>query len=61
MNGSQIDNAQTNGEVVDGFSDTDSETKIGSPDPGNESKVKPLTPEEYAKAQKEARTEDDGK
>ncbi len=48
----------TDGEV-DGFSDVTAEgstTQIGSPDPGLEEGVKPpLSPEEYAKLQKEAR------
>ncbi len=48
----------TDGEV-DGFSDVTtegSETELGSPDPGFDSHApKPLSPEEYAKLQKEAR------
>ena len=44
---------------VDGFSDVEGETNVGIADPGVEPKLKPLDPDEYAKAQKEARTEDD--
>ena len=48
----------TDGEV-DGFSDVTSEgssTEVGSPDPGTaEDALKPLSPEEYAKLQKEAK------
>jgi len=51
----------TDGEV-DGFSDVTaegSEAEVDSPDPGSDpSAPKPLSPEEYAKAQKEAREED---
>ena len=46
-------------ETVDGFSDTDNESTTGIPDPGNEQKIKPLSPDEYAKAQKEAREEEE--
>lgn len=48
-------------EVVDGFSDTKGDTEVSSPDPGTNPKVKPLDPEEYAKAQKEARSEENDK
>jgi hypothetical protein len=51
-----IDNPKT--EPVDGFTDTEGDTIVDSPDPGNESKIKPLNPDEYAKAQKEAREEE---
>jgi len=48
-------------ETVDGFSDVTSEgseTEVDSPDPGADPHApKPLSPEEYAKAQKEAREE----
>jgi hypothetical protein len=44
---------------VDGYSDVDGETNVASPDPGSEPKLKPLNPEEYAEAQKEARKEDE--
>jgi hypothetical protein len=47
----------TDGEV-DGFSDVTEEgssTEVGSPDPGSEGALKPLSPEEYAKLQKEAK------
>lgn len=51
---------QTDGEV-DGFSDATAEgstTDIGSPDPGTaEGALTPLSPEEYAKEQKEVREE----
>ena len=51
---------QTDGEV-DGFSDVTAEgstTDIGSPDPGVAPDApKPVSPEEYAKEQKEARKE----
>ena len=51
----------TDGEV-DGFSDATAEgstTEVGSPDPGIPSDAPaPLSPEEYAKAQKEAREEE---
>jgi hypothetical protein len=50
----------TDGEV-DGFSDVTAEgsdVEVGSPDPGIDSEApKPLSPEEYAKLQKEAREE----
>ena len=50
----------TDGEV-DGFSDVtaeDSSTEVDSPDPGVDPHApKPLSPEEYAKLQKEAREE----
>jgi hypothetical protein len=50
----------TDGEV-DGFSDVTAEgstTEVGSPDPGVAGDApKPLSPEEYAKLQKEAREE----
>ena len=46
---------------VDGFSDSQSGT-VGEPDPGRASDApKPLSPEEYAEAQKEAREADDEK
>jgi hypothetical protein len=45
-------------EVVDGYADTEGESEIDSPDPGGESKMNPLDPEQYAKAQKEARSEE---
>jgi hypothetical protein len=52
---------QTDGEV-DGFSDATEEgstPEVGSPDPGIAGDApKPLSPEEYAQAQKEAREED---
>jgi hypothetical protein len=48
---------------VDGFSDVTSEgseTEVGSPDPGVEAGTPPpLSPEEYAKLQKEAREENE--
>ena len=51
---------QTDGEV-DGFSDATAEgstADVDSPDPGvAEGALKPLSPEEYAAAQKEARAE----
>jgi hypothetical protein len=44
---------------VDGFSDTEGTTSTGEPDPGRAPGApKPLSPEEYAKLQKEAREED---
>ena len=49
----------TDGEV-DGFSDVTtegSEIEVGSPDPGSEGALPPLSPEEYAKLQQEAREE----
>ncbi len=50
----------TDGEV-DGFSDATSEgstTEVGSPDPGIAADAPtPLSPEEYAKAQEDAREE----
>jgi hypothetical protein len=51
----QVDNEN----VVDGFSDTKGETNVDAPDPGNTNAQKPLSPEEYAKLQKEAREEED--
>jgi hypothetical protein len=49
-------------EPVDGFSDTQGETTIGEPDPGVAHGAKPpLSPEEYARLQKEARETEDGK
>ena len=49
-------------EPVDGFSDTQGETTTGEPDPGVPSGAKPaLSPEEYARLQKEARETEDGK
>jgi hypothetical protein len=54
-----VDNKRdTPKEVVDGFADTEGESNVDSPDPGGEAKVKPMDPEEYAKAQKEARSEE---
>ena len=53
-----IDNKDSS---VDGFSDTEGETNVPSPDPGIERKLKPLDPDEYVEAQKEAREEDDKK
>ena len=51
----------TDGEV-DGFSDVTTEgsdVEVGSPDPGVDPHApKPLSPEEYAKLQKEAREEE---
>jgi len=45
--------------VVDGFTDT-KEGTTGEPDPGRpQGAPKPLSPEEYAKLQKEARESDD--
>jgi hypothetical protein len=54
-----VDNQNQTNEVVDGFTDTEGETNVGSPDPGTEPKMPPLDPEEYAKAQREARSEDE--
>ena len=49
-------------EPVDGFSDTQGETTIGEPDPGMPHGAQPpLSPEEYARLQKEARETEDGK
>lgn len=46
---------------VDGFSDSQDST-TGEPDPGRPAGAPPpLSPEEYAKLQKEAREEDDKK
>lgn len=46
---------------VDGFSDSQ-DSNIGEPDPGRPAGAPPpLSPEEYAKLQKEAREEDDKK
>jgi hypothetical protein len=56
MNENNVDN-----ETVDGYADTEGESNVGSPDPGTESKNQPLSPDEYAKEQKEAREEDDDK
>ncbi len=53
-----VDNQNTNTEPVDGYADTEGESNVGSPDPGVEPKLKPLDPDEYAKAQKEARSEE---
>ncbi len=45
-------------ETVDGFSDSENGT-TGEPDPGRPAGApKPLSPEEYAKLQKEAREPD---
>jgi hypothetical protein len=44
---------------VDGYTDTEGPTDIDSPDPGNEQKIKPLDPDEYARAQKEARADEE--
>jgi hypothetical protein len=54
----QNEQLPTDDPVVDGFSDADADTETGAdaPDPGRNPKApKPLSPEEYAKAQKEAR------
>lgn len=41
---------------VDGFSDTEGQTHTGEPDPGRgRNAPPPLSPEEYARLQKEAR------
>jgi hypothetical protein len=54
-------NAPTD-EPVDGFSDTQGETTTGEPDPGVAKGAQPpLSPEEYARLQKEARETEDGK
>lgn len=50
-----VDNENT----VDGYSDAQGETTTGIPDPGTHGGQPPLSPEEYAKLQKEAREEDD--
>jgi hypothetical protein len=55
----QVDNQNRSQEAVDGFADTQGETNVGSPDPGANKKANPMDPEEYAKAQREARTEED--
>ena len=45
---------------VDGFSDTEGTTDVDSPDSGRSPDApKPLSPEEYAKLQKEAREENE--
>jgi|GEM_PF-3266757 len=45
---------------VDGFSDTQGDTNVGEPDPGRpEGAGQPLSPEEYARLQKEAREQGD--
>lgn len=59
---SDVDNENASSqsqESVDGFADTEGETTVGSPDPGIKPKLDPLSPEEYAEALKEARSEDD--
>lgn len=53
----QVDNEN----AVDGFSDTEGQTTTGSPDPGTHSDNEPLSPDEYARLQKEARQEEDDK
>lgn len=53
-------NTDNNSQVVDGFSDAKGETNVDAPDLGVEKNAKkPLSPEEYAKAQKEIREEGD--
>jgi hypothetical protein len=61
-NMNDVDNqnrTQQQNEPVDGFTDTEGQTDIGMPDPGKKPKIEPMNPDEYAKAQKEARTEED--
>lgn len=45
----------TDTDGVDGFTDTQGETNVDSPDPGLEGAPDPLSPEEYAEAQREIR------
>jgi len=59
--GDETERGGNEAEQVDGYSDTNAEATVGSPDPGIKSNLEPLTPDEYAKAQKEARAEDHGK
>jgi hypothetical protein len=54
-----VDNPNSNtNETVDGFADTEGESKVASPDPGTEGGAEPMDPEEYAEAQREARSEE---
>src|ERR1044072_9584389 len=55
------DNNPTQNQAVDGFADTEGESNVSSPDPGENKDAQPLSPEEYAEAQKEARSEEDEK
>lgn len=57
----QVNNQNSSQESVDGFADTEGQTNVGSPDPGENKKADPLSPDEYAEAQREARSEDDDK
>lgn len=49
------------GKSVDGFADTEGPTEVASPDPGAKRENEPLDPDEYAKEQREARSEEDDK
>ncbi len=49
----EMNERPTDGDAVDGFTDTEGETTTGSPDPGV--KYDPLSPDEYAAAEKEIR------
>ena len=52
-------NEETDQTPVDGFSDTEGPTDVDAPDQErSDAAPKPLSPEEYAKAQKEAREEE---
>lgn len=51
-------NNEENEPVVDGFSDTVEAPDVDAPDRGFEGETKPLSPEEYRKAQEEARRSD---
>lgn len=51
-------NRPTDDAAVDGFSDTEGSTTVGSPDPGSEGALEPLSPEERARLEKEIREGD---
>lgn len=57
MNENSID--RTNEEPVDGFSDAEGEPEVDAADLGFEGNKAPMSPEEYAEAQKKARDETD--
>ncbi len=60
MNTPTDTNSTESNTPVDGFSDTEGPTIVGEPDPGrSKAAAKPLSPEEYARLQKEAREPDE--
>lgn len=57
MNENSIE--RTNDDPVDGYSDAEGEPDVDPADPGFEGDQPPMSPEEYAEAQKQARDETD--